>query len=149
MLGVALYVLIVTALLSVGAWFAERIMASLGWPRRGVWLAALALSIAIPAWRLPAALPHVSPVQLMAPASRAQARPAAMTKRASTELARAQPATGPSHLPHRFRSATVYEGVLLAFLSGWAVLSAVLIGRMILASRFRPRTCRSRTFGIN
>ncbi len=135
MLGAAAYVLIVTAFLCLGAWLAERVMTSLRWPRRGVWLAALALSITIPAWRLPAALPHLSPVQLMAPASLAPAPPAATTEAPAAEATRARAATGSSRLPHRFWTAAAYERVLLAFLFGWGVLSAALIGRMILAGR--------------
>lgn len=130
MLAVALYVLVVTALLSAGAWLAERIMASLRWPRRGVWLAALALAIVVPAWRLPGALPGLSPTQLMAPAT---ARP----RQAVTPLV-----PGASRAPHRFWTAATYEHVLLGFLVGWGVLTALLIGRLIaaqIALRHRAR----------
>ena len=133
MLGVALYVLVVTALLSVGAWLAERIMASLRWPRRGIWLAALALAVVVPAWRLPGALPGLSPTQLLVPAAAQAARP----RQAVTPLA-----SGASRAPHRIWTAATYEHVLLGFLIGWGVLTAVLIGRLIaaqIALRHRSR----------
>ncbi|MGH8298890.1 MAG: M56 family metallopeptidase [Steroidobacteraceae bacterium] len=142
MIGAALYVLVVGMFLSVGAWFAERIAASFGWPRRGVWLAAMAFSIAVPAWRLPGALPQSSPVQLMAPAAatgtpRAAPRSAhhatAPAEAASAREARTPTASRSSRPMHRFWTPAVYERVLLAFLAGWGVLSVASIVRLILA----------------
>jgi hypothetical protein len=49
MIGVALYVLVVGVFLSVGGWLTDRILASLHWPRRGAWIAAMLLAVAIPA----------------------------------------------------------------------------------------------------
>lgn len=142
MIGAALYVLVVGMFLSVGAWFAERIAASFRWPRRGVWLAAMVFSIAVPAWRLPGALPQFSPLQLTAPAAaaatpRAAARSAhhatAPAEAAVAREARTRPASHSSRPMHRFWTLAVYERVVLVFFAGWALLSVASIVRLIMA----------------
>ncbi|MGC8520066.1 MAG: M56 family metallopeptidase [Steroidobacteraceae bacterium] len=143
MIGAALYLLVVSALLSVAAWLAERIAASFCWPRRGIWLAAMMLSIAVPVWRLPGALPGWSPVQLRvsgaatgaarAAPSRAH-RPAVPAEAASARQARMRPASHSSPPTHRFWTPAVYERVLLGFLAGWGMLSVASIARLIMAS---------------
>lgn len=46
------YLLLIASLIGLAAHFGERICAELGWTRRGPWLAALAASIALPAFAL-------------------------------------------------------------------------------------------------
>ena len=139
MIGVALYVLVIGVFVSVGGWLAERILASLSSPRRGAWAAAMLLAVAIPAWRLPGALPDMSPVQVSAPpavqvpmrappaASRARQAPAA----ANTAPARGARTGSASHAASRLWTATVYHGVLRLFIAGWCVASALLLARLL------------------
>ncbi|MGA7539972.1 MAG: M56 family metallopeptidase [Steroidobacteraceae bacterium] len=143
MIGAALYLLVVSALLSVAAWLAERIAASFRWPRRGIWLVAMVLSIAVPAWRLPGALPEGSPVQLLvSPAAtdtpraavRRAHRSAVPAEAASVRETRIRPASDSSPPTHRFWTPAVYERVLLGFLAGWGLLSVASIARLIMAS---------------
>jgi hypothetical protein len=146
MIGAALYVLVVGALLSVAAWLAERIAASFRWSRRGIWVVAMVLSVVVPAWRLPGALPGSSPVQLMlSPAAGPRALSAArgahgsavpvaaLSERKARARAAAAASTAAS-AAHRFWTAAAYERALLVFLAGWSVLSAASIARLIMAS---------------
>lgn len=142
MIGAALYVLVVSVFLCVGAWLAERILASLRWPRRGVWLAAMLLSIAIPAWHLPEALPDMSPVQITVPPSVPVLASTLSTVRGprgapgSAETAVARSASTKSAPPpaHGFWTATVYHRLVVLFLASWAVASAVFLVRLLVGA---------------
>lgn len=150
MLGVALYVLVVGAFVSIGGWCAERILASLRWPRRGAWVTAMLLSVAIPAWHIPGALPDLSPVQVSAPSS----VPAAVRPAEATRAARRAPApipavpargarTGPIfRSPHPFWTATLYQRVLLMFLATWAAASVVFLARLLAGAAALRRRAR-------
>jgi hypothetical protein len=151
MIGAAIYVVLVGVFLSVGAWFAERILASLRWPRRGAWLAAMILSVAVPVWHLPGALPDMSPVQLTVPppsgasgtrhgAARANPLP---TRRAPT-----RPSSRSFGSAHRFWTTTIYERLQMAFLAGWGVLSAGLILRLIAGGAALRRRARQWTVTV-
>lgn len=142
MIGVALYMLVVGEFMSVAAWLTERILASVRWARRGAWAAAMLLSVAIPAWRLPGALPDISPLQVSAP----QAVPAPV--RAAPTASQTQPIAGRAELnpardtppiatlraTHRFWSATVYQRAALLFLVGWSLASALLLARLLVGA---------------
>jgi hypothetical protein len=146
MIGAALYALVVSAFLSVAAWLADRIAASVRWPRRGIWVVAMVLAVAVPAWRLPDALPGSSPVQLMmSPAAGGRPLPAAGGAHGSAipgevlsaREARRRPASAASPVSpaaHRFWTAAAYGRALLVFLAAWGVLSVASIARLIMAS---------------
>jgi hypothetical protein len=130
MIGVAAYAVVVGLFLSAGGWLAERILASLRGPRRGAWIGALLLSVALPAWRLPAALPDVSPVQVWAPAPRSESstpssRPAPMPHRAGPS----QKIT-PAATARRFWTSARYREVLWGWLAAWGVTSSLLLIRL-------------------
>jgi hypothetical protein len=143
MIGAALYVLVVGGFLSVAAWLAERIAASFRWPRRGIWVVALVLSIAVPAWRLPSALPGWSPVQVTMPpvasdSTLPQARGAhgfaPPSKARSTRPAQRRLPSQSAPATHRFWTAAVYELAMVVFLAAWGALSFASIARLVMAS---------------
>ena len=143
MIGAALYVLIVGAFLGAGAWSAERILASLRWPRRAAWLAAVLLAVGLPAWYLPQAVPGQSPVQLPAPRSQRaspRARPAGASFR-SGQPGSPRASLRRSRVLHPVRSTALRAWVRLAFLVCWGLLSLVLLGRMLIGTlTLRRRT---------
>ena len=150
MISVVLYVLVVSVFVSVGAWFAERILASLGWPRRGAWIAAMLLTVAIPAWHLPGALPDMSPVQVNVPrvAARvpmthqrvAQARQASLS--ADAPAAGVVPGSTEAQPTRRFWTPTVYQRVLWVFLVTWALAVSALLGRLLAGAGALRRLAR-------
>ena len=149
MIGVAAYALVIGLFLSAGGWLAERILASLRGPRRGAWIGALLLSVALPAWRLPAALPDISPVQVWAPAphsgsSTPSSRPDPMPHRAgpSQKITPAASAGSEARPARRFWTAARYRDVLWGLLAAWGVASSLLLIRLfagITAMRRRLR----------
>ena len=145
MISAALYAGVVSLLLGLTAWFAERSLANRRWPRRGAWLAALLLSVAIPAWRLPSALPHASPVQLPKPFPSADIAP---VRTASPEGRPLQTLSGrvrssPSvRAPRRLWTTTTREHVRMAFLVGWGVITTMLLLRLLGAAAMLRRRAR-------
>ena len=137
MIGAALYVMIVGAFLAAAAWSAERILASLRWPRRGAWLAAVILSVGLPAWYLPQAVPDQSPVQLPAPrVQRASplARPTAASARSSPASSPRAPLLPRARLARSFWTTQARARVRMAFLVSWGLLSLLLLGRMLIGT---------------
>ena len=137
MIGVAAYALVIGLFLSAGGWLAERILASLRGPRRSAWISALLLSVALPAWRLPAALPDVSPVQVWAPAPRSvsstpSSRPAPMPHRAepSQKSTPAASAGNEARPARRFWTSARYREVLWGLLAAWVLASSLLLIRL-------------------
>jgi beta-lactamase regulating signal transducer with metallopeptidase domain len=138
MIGVALYVLVASALLSVGGWLADRILASLDWPRRGAWIGAMLLTVVVPAWHLPGALPDASPVEVSAPAAaRVPGTPLPAASRspnapppAESVAAQSAPTRSASSAAHRVWTATLYRRVLVLFLACWGGASAVMLMRL-------------------
>ncbi len=158
MVGAALYVLIVSVFVGAAAWLAERILASLRRPRRWVWLVAMSLSVAIPAWRLPAALPDLSLVQVMPPSASVDAgqrstasntrravAPPATTVSAAAPARRTRPDSQESPPRRRIWTAAAYQRVLLAFLVGWGLVSAALLVRLAGAVTTLRRRARGWT----
>lgn len=153
MIGVALYVLVVSVIVSIGGWLTDRILASLGWPRRGAWIAAMLLTVAIPAWQLPIALPDQSPVQVnLPPSAPISVNPIATARQARLAPGRARttPAgyartRSASSSTRPIWTATVYQRVLLLFLTGWTISSAVLLGRLLAGARALRRRARQWT----
>lgn len=148
MIGAAGYALLIAAFVALTAWFAERILASLHAPRRFAWIAALALSIAVPAWNLVGALPDQSPFQIPVPspapaaltpaaalAPAAAAAPATSAARVSRRGTRARGTGGRAGLAHRLWTRKLYGLLQMAFGIAWAVLTAALLARLLLASR--------------
>lgn len=148
MIGAALYVVIVGALLAAAAWSAERILASLRWPRRGAWIGAMVLSMALPAWHLPQAVPDQSPVHLPTPRPRpanSPAHPAAVAIHSSHTRSLRAPLPRP-RLPQPLWTTQVRARVRLGFLVSWALLSLTLLARMLIATQsLRRRVRRSQT----
>ncbi|MHB1869348.1 MAG: M56 family metallopeptidase [Steroidobacteraceae bacterium] len=143
MIGAALYVGIVGAFLAAAAWSAERVLASLRWPRRGAWIGAMLLSVGLPAWHLPQAVPDQSPVQLPTPRPQPASPPshpaAASIHSAHTRSPRA-PLPRP-RLVQPFWTARVHAYARLAFLVSWSLLSLLLLGRMLIGTlALRRRT---------
>ncbi len=142
MMSAALYTSVITLFLGLTAWSAERVLASLRWPRRGAWLAALLLSVAIPAWRLPGALPQESPVQLPRPfpalrhATVRTGGPGRVGVR--TLAARVRPSPGVRPSRHLWTT-TMHKRVLLAFVASWGVISAMLLLRLLGAAAMLHR----------
>ena len=149
MISAALYVVIVGALLAAAAWMAERILASLSGPRRGAWLAALLLSVGLPAWHLPQAVPYRSPVQLPTPRQRAQ-RPPASAMAVSTHTPHTQSAPAMIARPRwrpvrRFWTTPVRARLRLVFLLVWGLVSLTLLTRTLIATRVWRRRIRQWT----
>ena len=148
MIGAALYVVIVGAFLGAAAWSAERILASLRWPRRGAWLAAVLLSVGLPAWHLPQAVPDQSPVQL--PAAQLQRafpleRPTAASAHSSHTPSPRAPLLLRARLARPFWSTQVRVRVRLALLVSWGLLSLLLLGRMLIGTLALRRRTREST----
>jgi len=149
MIGVAAYALVIGLFLSAGGWLAERILASLRGPRRGAWIGALLLSVALPAWRLPAALPDVSPVQVWAPAPRSvsstpSSRPASMPHRAgpSQKSTPAASAGSEARPARRFWTPARYREVLWELLAAWVLASSLLLIRLFAGTTAMRRQLR-------
>ncbi len=149
MISAALYVAIVGALLAAAAWMAERILASLSWPRRGAWLAALLLSVGLPAWHLPQAVPDRSPVQLPTPRPRAQRPPAsamAVSKHSPHTQSAPSMIARPKWRPvRRFWTTPVRARLRLVFLLVWGLVSLTLLTRTLIATRVWRRRIRQWT----
>ena len=149
MIGVAAYALVIGLFLSAAGWLAERILASLRGPRRGAWIGALLLSVALPAWRLPAALPDLSPVQLWAPASlHARRGPSMTAQRAphrigpSHRSASAAAAGGKERPTHRLWTPARYRDVLWGLLAAWGLTSSLLLIRLFAGTAVVRRQLR-------
>ena len=147
MIGAALYVVIVGTFLAAAAWSAERILASLRWPRRGAWIAAALLAVGLPAWHLPQAVPDLSPVQLPTPrphrASPAARPNAASSRSGHSRSARAAPQG--ARLPQPLWTTQVQARIRLAFLVSWGLLSLIALGRMLIGTlTLRRRTGRAK-----
>ena len=144
MIGAALYVVIVGAFLGAAAWSAERILASLRWPRRGAWLAAVLLAVGLPAWHLPQAVPDQSPVQLPTPRP-PQASPPAQPTAASTRSAysrSSRAALRRPRVPQPLWTTQLHARVRLAFLVSWGTLSLILLVRMLIGTLTLRRRMR-------
>ena len=152
MIGVVLYVLVVSVFVSAGGWFAERILASLGWPRRWAWSAAMLLTVAIPAWHLPGALPDMSPVQVNVnvprvaahvPLTHQRVRHSRQALAAAHAIdAGAAPGRLGARPAHRLWTPAAYQRVLLAFLVTWALSASVLLGRLLAGAAALRRQAR-------
>lgn len=142
MIGVALYVLVASMFVSVGGWLTDRVLASLGWPRRGAWITAMLLTVAVPAWRLPGALPDMSPVQVSAPPAaavpvtplRAASQSPNGPPRAEAVAAQSVLTTSASSSAHRFWTATEYQRLLTLFLACWGLASAAFLMRLVVGA---------------
>ena len=158
MIGAAGYALLIAAFVALTAWLAERILASLRAPRRFVWIAALVLSIVVPAWNLVDALPDQSPFEIPAPPPVAPAagvlKPTGANAAATSEPAPAASATSATsaanmipwgasarsggnswRLLRRLWTRKLYRRLQIAFGIAWALLTAALLARLFLASR--------------
>ncbi len=159
MIGAAGYALLISALVAITAWLAERILSSLRWPRRFVWIAALALSIAVPVWNLAGALPDQSPFEIPVPppaaAAAAVVKPAVASSSAAVGAAlsasvpisarRGATVRGIAGAPrplHRLWTRRLYTRLQIAFGIAWALLTVGLLARLILASRALVRRSR-------
>jgi hypothetical protein len=143
MIGAALYVVIVGAFLGAAAWSAERILASLRWPRRGAWLAAVLLAVGLPAWHLPQAVPDQSPVQLPTPRPPRASPPAQLTAASTRSAYSRSPRAGlrRPRVPQPLWTTQLHARVRLAFLVSWGTLSLILLGRMLIGTlTLRRRT---------
>ena len=149
MIGVVGYALVIGVFLSAGGWLAERILASLRGPRRGAWISALLLSLALPAWRLPAALPDISPVQVWAPA------PLGVRRGPSPSPQRAPHGFGPPHSnapaasaggkerpTRRLWTPARYRDVLWGLLAAWGLTSSLLLIRLFAGAALTRRQLR-------